>query len=87
MASTEPKVELLMPEFGEALGRFEIIDFAPKEEIDESGATIARQRYRLQPARSGTQIIPPLRIEFVDRERLLKIFDVVDRKPVERSEP
>ena len=63
----EPKVELLMPEFGEALGRFEIIDFAPKEEIDESGATIARQRYRLQPARSGTQIIPPLRIEFVDR--------------------
>lgn len=63
----EPKVELLMPEFGEALGRFAIIDFAPKEEIDESGATIAHQRYRLQPARSGTQVIPPLRIEFVDR--------------------
>ena len=51
----EPKVELLMPEFGEALGRFDIIDFAPKEEINESGATIARQRYRLQPARSATQ--------------------------------
>jgi len=61
------KVELLMPEFGEALGRFEIIDFAPSEEIDEKGNTIARQRYRLQPARSGTRVIPPLRVEFVDR--------------------
>lgn len=63
----EPDVELLMPEFGEALGRFEIVDFAPREEIADTGATIAWQRYRLQPARSGRQTIPPLRIEFVDR--------------------
>ncbi len=63
----EPDVELLMPEFGEALGRFEIIDFAPHEEIDDTGTTIARQTYRLQPARSGRQTIPPLRVEFVDR--------------------
>jgi hypothetical protein len=63
----EPDVELLMPDFGEALGRFDIVDFAPHEEIDASGATVARQRYRLQPARSGRQTIPPLRIEFVDR--------------------
>jgi hypothetical protein len=63
----EPDVELLMPEFGEALGRFEIVDFAPREQIDEAGATVARQRYRLQPARSGRQTIPPLRVEFVDR--------------------
>lgn len=63
----EPSVELLMPEFGEALGRFEIVDFAPSERIDDQGRTVARQTYRLQPARSGPQSIPPLRIEFVDR--------------------
>lgn len=62
-----PAVELLMPEFGEALGRFEIVDFAPSERVDDEGRTIARQTYRLQPARSGPQSIPPLRIEFVDR--------------------
>ena len=63
----EPDVELLMPEFGEALGRFQIIDFVPEETIDDRGATTARQRYRLQPPRSGRQTIPPLRAEFVDR--------------------
>ena len=64
---SEPAVELLMPEFGEALGRFEIVDFAPSERIDDEGRTVARQTYRLQPARSGVQSVPPLRIEFVDR--------------------
>ncbi len=63
----EAGVELLMPEFGEALGRFEIVDFAPSEEVDETGAPIARQKYRLQPARSGLQTIPSLRVEFIDR--------------------
>ena len=63
----EPEVEVLMPEFGEALGRFEIVDFAPSERIDDQGRTVAKQVYRLQPARSGAQSIPPLRIEFVDR--------------------
>jgi len=63
----EPGVEVLMPEFGEALGRFEIVDFAPSQEEDAAGGRIARQTYRLQPAHSGTQTIPPLRIEFVDR--------------------
>ena len=41
------KVELPMPEFGEALGRFEIIDFAPREEVDEhppASATLQPQR-------------------------------------------
>jgi hypothetical protein len=60
-------VEVLMPEFGEALGRFEIVDFAPSEQLDDDGRTIARQKYRLQPNRSGAQSIPPLRVEFVDR--------------------
>lgn len=63
----EPGVEVLMPEFGEALGRFEIVDFAPSERIDDAGRSVARQVYRLQPARSGSQSIPPLRVEFVDR--------------------
>ncbi|MCP4906766.1 MAG: hypothetical protein GY910_17480 [bacterium] len=63
----EAGVEVLMPEFGEALGRFEIVDFAPGERLDPEGRAIARQKYRLQPGRSGAQSIPPLRVEFVDR--------------------
>jgi hypothetical protein len=65
--SAEAGVELLMPEFGEALGRFAIVDFAPSERVDDQGRTIALQRYTLQPSRSGPQGIPPLLIEFVDR--------------------
>jgi len=65
--SAEEGVELLMPEFGEALDRFTIIDFAPSERIDADGRTVSRQRYTLQLSRSGTQSIPPLLVEFVDR--------------------
>ena len=67
VVEAEPGVEVLMPEFGEALGRFEIVDFAPSEHQLNSGRAIARQKYRLQPAHSGRQTIPPLRVEFVDR--------------------
>jgi hypothetical protein len=63
----EPDVELLMPAFGEALDRFTIVDFSTSEEADDAGGTISRQRYTLQPARSGPQKIPPLLVEFVDR--------------------
>jgi hypothetical protein len=63
----EPDVELLMPEFGEALDRFSIVDFTHSEEADEAGGTISRQRYTLAPSRSGAQVIPPLLVEFVDR--------------------
>lgn len=66
-ARAEAGVELLMPEFGEALGRFEIVDFAPSEKQTADGGVEARQRYRLQPKRSGKTSIPALRIEFVDR--------------------
>lgn len=66
-ARAEPGVELLMPEFGEALGRFEIVDFAPSESQGQGGGSEARQTYRLQPSRSGAQSIPALRVEFVDR--------------------
>ncbi len=63
----EPGVELLMPEFGEALDRFTIVDFSKAETADDAGATISSQRYTLQAAHSGPQTIPPLLIEFVDR--------------------
>jgi len=63
----EPGVELLMPEFGEALDRFAIVAFVPSEEATDEGGTVARQRYTLQASRSGPQRIPPLRIGFVDR--------------------
>jgi hypothetical protein len=63
----EPGVEVLMPEFGEALDRFLIVDFVPAERVDDQGRTIARQRYTLQPSRSGSQSIPPILVEFVDR--------------------
>jgi len=63
----EPDVELLMPEFGEALDRFSIVDFTRSEAADDEGATISHQRYMLAPSRSGAQVIPPLLVEFIDR--------------------
>ena len=63
----EPGVELLMPEFGDALDRFHIVDFAPSERIDDQGRTVAVQRYTLDTFRSGVQSVPPILIEFVDR--------------------
>jgi hypothetical protein len=63
----EPGVELLMPEFGDALDRYTIVDFAPAESLDDAGRTVSRQRYTLQATRSGAQSIPPLLVEFVDR--------------------
>jgi hypothetical protein len=66
-AVAEKGVELLMPEFGEAFERFSIIDFVPRESLDDQGRTVAVQRYRLQPPSSGLQAIPPILIEYVDR--------------------
>jgi hypothetical protein len=62
-----PNVELLMPEFGEALDRFAVLDFTRSETADDEGGTISRQRYTLAPPHSGSQAIPPLLVEFVDR--------------------
>jgi hypothetical protein len=67
LVTAEKGVEVLMPEFGEALERFSIIDFVPREAIDEEGRTVAAQQYRLQPPSSGRQAIPPILIEYVDR--------------------
>lgn len=63
----EKDVELLMPDFGEALDRFTIVDFVPREELDDQGQTRATQLYRLQTPSSGKHAIPPILIEFVDR--------------------
>ncbi|MEM7405740.1 MAG: DUF4381 family protein [Pseudomonadota bacterium] len=65
--TAEPDVELLMPEFGESLGRFAILDYAPQTTIRPDGSTVATQAYELLLQRSGPQHVPPLLIEFVDR--------------------
>ncbi len=63
----ESEIELLMPEFGEALDRYAVVDFSHSERADDQGGTVSVQRYTLQPARSGPQSIPPLLVEFIDR--------------------
>jgi hypothetical protein len=65
--SAQAGVELLMPEFGEALDRFSIVNFSRSETADDSGGTLSRQTYTLAPSRSGSHAIPPLLIEFIDR--------------------
>ena len=65
--SAEEGVELLMPEFGQSMERFNIVDFVPRKSIDNDGRSLATHRYRLQTPSSGPQAIPPLTIEFVDR--------------------
>ena len=64
--SAEPGVTVEMPAFGEALGRFAIVDYAPREETTEDGQVRFSQRYTLQASASGRQRIPQLRVEFVD---------------------
>lgn len=65
----EKGVELIMPEFGEVMEGFNILDFTRGEKIDDQGRTVATQRYVLQPPRSGKQNIPPIMVEFVDRRK------------------
>jgi hypothetical protein len=63
----EAGIEVLMPEFGEALERFSIIDFVPRERLDPDGRTRFSQRYTLQSPRSGEHALPAILIEFIDR--------------------
>jgi hypothetical protein len=65
-AVAEDGVEVLMPEFGEALDRFSIVDFVPRQELDSEGRTVFTQRYTLKAPVSGEHTLPPLLIEFVD---------------------
>ncbi|QDV24311.1 LPXTG cell wall anchor domain-containing protein [Aureliella helgolandensis] len=64
--AAEEAVELLMPEFSEALDRYTILDFVPRQKITADGKTLATQRYTLQPIASGPQSIPSILVEFVD---------------------
>jgi hypothetical protein len=66
-AVAEDGVEVLMPEFGEALDRYSIIDFVPRESVDEEGRSVLSQRYTLQAPSSGEHTLPSILIEFVDR--------------------
>ncbi|MEE2641673.1 MAG: hypothetical protein VX768_13685 [Planctomycetota bacterium] len=63
----ERQVEVLMPEFGEALSRFQIVDFSPREQLGKDGQITFLQKYKLQSPPSGSHAIPPILIEFVDR--------------------
>ena len=74
----EAKVVVDMPAFGDALGRFDIVDFTPRQEITEDGGLLASQRYTLQASMSGQQRIPRLRIEFRDERN-----DQPDARPRE----
>jgi len=59
-------VEVRMPAFGEALGMFAILDYAPKTTKTDDAKTVYAQRYTLDSPMSGVRTVPPLRIEFVD---------------------
>lgn len=64
---SEEKVEVELPPFGEALGRFQIVSYEPmKKDLNH----VQRQTYTLQAPMSGVQTVPSLRIVFFDkRER------------------
>ena len=62
----EAGVAVEMPVFGDALGRFGIVDYAPRREATTDGGTALTQRYTLQTPMSGRQRIPRLRVEYVD---------------------
>lgn len=62
----KPGVRIEMPDFGEALGRFSILDFTPRISTGADGGVLARQDYTLRGPASGRQRIPGLRIEYVD---------------------
>ena len=64
--TAEPGVTVEMPDFGQALGRFSITRFVPRESARD-GKWVATQTYTLQAPMSGRQRIPPLRVEFVDQ--------------------
>jgi hypothetical protein len=59
----QPGVQVIMPPFGDALGRFEVIGYSPREEAHGGGRRHV-QDYRLQASRSGRLRIPPLRVEY-----------------------
>lgn len=67
VVEAEAGVAVEMPPFGEALGRFLITSFTPRQERLPDGKTRHVQSYLLEAPMSGRQRIPPLRIGFSDR--------------------
>ena len=65
-AVAEAGVEILMPAFGEALDRFRIVDFVPRESLTEEGRSLHTQLYTLQAPASGEHTLPPILLEFID---------------------
>lgn len=63
----DPGVELRMPAFGDALGRFDILEFTPRQKSRADGGTSASQEYVLDTPMSGKQTIPSLLVEFADK--------------------
>ena len=59
-------VEIEMPPFGEALGRFVVVNYRPRHTNNADGSSLWSQTYTLQASASGRQRIPSLRIEFTD---------------------
>lgn len=57
-------VEVELPPFGEALGRFQIVSYEPVKEDEDYKQS---QVYTLQAPMSGVQTIPSLRVVFFDR--------------------
>ncbi len=71
LSVTAPEgVDIEMPQFGDALGRFSIVDYDWRQTVEsKSDGRVTRheQIYQLQAAASGPLRIPQLRVEFVDR--------------------
>ena len=60
-------VVVTMPEFGDQLGKFGIVDFKPSERVREDGRTEYVQRYSLDLPMSGRLRTPSFLVEFTDR--------------------
>ncbi|MGE3166968.1 MAG: hypothetical protein AB7O52_18845 [Planctomycetota bacterium] len=65
--TAEPGVELILPAYGEAIDRFEVVGYFDRERLDDQGRTVMTQEYTLLTSMSGRQSIPEILIEFVDR--------------------
>lgn len=63
----EKGVEVLMPLEGEALGRFNIVDYREGQDVEPGGADVYSQSYTLDAPMSGSFPIPSLLVEFIDR--------------------
>lgn len=64
--TAEPGVRVEMPPFGESLGEFIIRDFYEPLKKSAGGQQVLQQVYTLEPTASGTMMIDPVTVRFVD---------------------